>query len=506
MKKTIAENIFKNEGLIGINNLGNTCYLSSALQSILHCDQFIFDISSKDNEKKENNDPLYQQFIALIKHYFSLTDSNVINIETFWYELGKADNKYSNHNQHDTHEFISDFFYLLINRGCSTIKNLFFGENMYLSKCLRCNYIEKEKKEFLFLNLPIPKNIKPKLFLYCKFFSLENGFSERITIIVKKNELVKTIKSINKEIKFDIIKINHSSSLHTTLSDNDILFSQKINFKIDEVCLYQRSDKQDSINFFLYCITDIKNHDINIKHISNYLGYLDKEVNKTKLKMNYYPIKIALNKNLYICDLVKKIELFLNIPSEAINESIYGQVISSVFPNEYNNLFILLDKTSASHYFQPCDTETNKIERIEQVNIYDCLDEYYRTNKSKCKKCFQETETFTLVNNLPTYLLLYFDRFYLNIEYNKWIKNIEYIYYGKYLNLQKYLDETDNVNNYELISVNLHGGSFEDGHYWTESLVRDKWYSFDDNKVFPLSKFSISREALSLFYKYQLSQ
>ena len=54
--------------------------------------------------------------------------------------------------------------------------------------------------KFLFLNLPIPKNIKPKLLLYCKFFSLENGFSERITIIVKKNELVKTIKSINKEI------------------------------------------------------------------------------------------------------------------------------------------------------------------------------------------------------------------------------------------------------------------------------------------------------------------
>ena len=177
MKKTISENIFKNEGLIGINNLGNTCYLSSALQSILHCEQFITDILSQDNEKKENNAPLYQQFIALIKDYFSLTDSNVINIETFWYELGKADNKYSNHNQHDTHEFISDFFYLLINRGCSTIKNLFFGENMYLSKCLRCNYIEKEKKEFLFLNLPIPKNIKPKLLLYCKFFSLENiGF------------------------------------------------------------------------------------------------------------------------------------------------------------------------------------------------------------------------------------------------------------------------------------------------------------------------------------------
>ena len=58
--------------LIGFNNMGNTCYLNSGLQIIIHCYRFmidlLIDINNNISRKLVNNDNISYKFIELLKH------------------------------------------------------------------------------------------------------------------------------------------------------------------------------------------------------------------------------------------------------------------------------------------------------------------------------------------------------------------------------------------------------------------------------------------------------
>lgn len=112
---------------------------------------------------------------------------------------------------------------------------------------------------------------------------------------------------------------------------------------------------------------------------------------------------------------------------------------------------------------------------------------------------------FFEATKLPFYFLIQLNRFKYGNQSKKYIKNIDYITYSQCINPIDYIDSKEKYNPYdflyELQSVTFLGGSYEEGHYWSEVNVTSSWYFCDDANVIPLNHYSISSEAISFIYK-----
>ncbi|CAG9336125.1 unnamed protein product [Blepharisma stoltei] len=180
-------------GLAGIENLGNTCYISSALQCILNTqpliDYFLAGVHEDEINPKFSGE-LTRSFVELAKaqwlsEYESIVPRYLINL--VWetaaqFEAGK---------QNDCHEFLSYFldqiheelnrvarpgtpsvienngekderqaakaWHEYLSYNCSVIVDLFQGQLKSTLKCSECGFISATFDVFMYLSVPIAK-------------------------------------------------------------------------------------------------------------------------------------------------------------------------------------------------------------------------------------------------------------------------------------------------------------------------------------------------------------
>lgn len=188
----------RNNGLVGMDNLGNTCYLNSSLQALLHTDLLVEYFLSQ-SYLKDVNPQNKHGFGGRVANIFGKvvtdlwsTNRNCITPRYVYNEIAALRDQFAGNEQHDAHELLAFLLdglsedlnlvhskpYTIqpdsdgrqdeelaniwwenhLKRDRSVIQALFTGQFKSVMTCSACAYSSARFEPFNFLTVPIPED------------------------------------------------------------------------------------------------------------------------------------------------------------------------------------------------------------------------------------------------------------------------------------------------------------------------------------------------------------
>jgi len=143
-------------GLVGLHNLGNTCYMNSSLQC-LRCIRELNAYINKNERLIEDVAGNYFSFVKGIWNAGTAYDPRKIRVG-----VALAMEQFRNNCQHDAQEFLNGLLdtmheNLQVN-GSSIVSDTFYGEYETVVTCEGCGNVSYTHEKFMFLTLPISEN------------------------------------------------------------------------------------------------------------------------------------------------------------------------------------------------------------------------------------------------------------------------------------------------------------------------------------------------------------
>jgi len=201
--------------LIGFKNLGNTCFMNTSLQCILHCEAFISRfLEFCELKKPARPTPIANSFLILIESYAKASDKAAISPDELKSAIARKHRIYTGYSQQDSQEFIRKFLdeisqelnlvtekkpYKILNtnnthennkrelnseydkifrdRENSIIVDTFYGQSISIFKCSECSFESYSFEKFLDIPLLLEESYSAQQDigkLLGKYFESEN--------------------------------------------------------------------------------------------------------------------------------------------------------------------------------------------------------------------------------------------------------------------------------------------------------------------------------------------
>jgi ubiquitin C-terminal hydrolase len=314
----IPENTFKYRALtqddfnqiflkgVGIINLGNTCFINSCLQALIHCKLFIQLFFSKGIQMKEDTTPISYHFLLLCIEMLDVqkrSHINYIDISYFKYIFGKKHPMFNGFAQNDSQEFCrifledlstelneaknkniyrtltntdnkskivkdNEFFINFKERENSIINDLFYSQIITSFKC-KCGSEIYSFQKIMDFPLLLPENVNQ---INIKKL-LNNYFKSEVVDFEKKCDKCQQILKHNKEMRIsrppEILILSLQRINETTKKKNNcaVAFGEQLN-------IYEYIDHELGFDKECdYTLFSIINHvgDMDVGHYFTYI-------------------------------------------------------------------------------------------------------------------------------------------------------------------------------------------------------------------------------------------
>uniref|UniRef100_A0A6C0CA42 USP domain-containing protein n=1 Tax=viral metagenome TaxID=1070528 RepID=A0A6C0CA42_9ZZZZ len=142
-----------NKGLVGLMNLGNTCYMNASLQCLRCVDTLKRYVQTSDYSKND----VTGHFLEFVKDVWQAT--TIYNPQKIRTGTALENDQFRNNGQHDAQEFLNTLMDAmhesLKENRISIISDTFYGKYETIVKCKSCDGMTKTYEDFMFLTLPV---------------------------------------------------------------------------------------------------------------------------------------------------------------------------------------------------------------------------------------------------------------------------------------------------------------------------------------------------------------
>ena len=443
--------------IVGLKNLGNTCYMNASIQCLLSLPTFLEKISTaKSGELSQAFAKLYKEIIKS-KSAYDLKDFR----QVFVRKVPLFDST----SQQDAHEFTLFLLDVLKDENQEMISPLFYGSDESTTICDKCNHSKTIVSKFSTLSLPISSSRK----IIFSPWDLTKQM-QRVSVIPDKTQPV--ILYGQKRTGYCFAEAFTPEFVDMLALEIPAHFDEEENEGLAIVELVHENKNSEYSNICRPIIMraplneEIDPYSLEIA-VWNRIEPLFSSDNKEN-KMN-------ARKSLKLIAPPTKFTLFSTNTKSSLKYVVQEKVVV-----EIREPYCYQSYGFSDIRLTPLSTT---ISMEELITAYFSKTQLDPENKWKCEKCGDESCAYQQVSliDTPENLIIQLKRFSID---NNITRDDSPVLIPNQINLTPYFKSPNNGDViYNLIGIVDHRGSLESGHYFSLAKRANMWYSFNDSRV-----------------------